>query len=164
MKLKVVKFGHTLKVSETCKEIPVNKYYQRRIDEILFQEGIEKIGKCAFGYTNIKTLELPDSLKELGFGAFESAKIENLKLGENLKVIQRGTFLCNKIKELDLKNVEIIEEVAFKSNEIEKIYFNDKLEVIGSSAFYENKIKELIIPENVKEIEMEAFAFNDIAK
>ena len=26
MKLKVVKFGHTLKVSENCKEIPVNKY------------------------------------------------------------------------------------------------------------------------------------------
>ena len=164
MKLKVVKFGHTLKVSENCKEIPVNKYYQRRIEEILFQEGIEKIGKCAFGYTNIKNLELPNSLKELGFRAFESAKIENLKLGENLKVIQRGTFLCNKIKELDLKNVERIEEVAFKSNEIEKINFNDKLEVIGSAAFYENKIKELIIPENVKEIEMEAFAFNDISK
>ena len=77
MKLKVVKFGHTLKVSENCKEIPVNKYYQRRIEEILFQEGIEKIGKCAFGYTNIKNLELPNSLKELGL---ERLNLQKLKI------------------------------------------------------------------------------------
>ena len=163
MGMKRMKIGNTLKINKNCVEIPMNRYYQTKINKVLFNEGLKKIGKCAFGYTNLTELELPNSLIDLGYRAFEGCKINSLKLGNGLEKIESGTFMDNKIQNVILtENIKEIKDLAFKKNLIESIEFNDKIEKIGAEAFSNNVLKVLKMPANLKEINMYAFANNKL--
>ena len=57
--------------------------------EIIFPEGIEKIGDTTFaGNIKLKTVKLPSTLTDIGRSAFASSAIESLEIPANVKEIE----------------------------------------------------------------------------
>ena len=163
MGIKKMKIGKKLVIGKNCTEIPMNRYFQARLSELILKEGLKKIGKCAFGYTDLKELHLPNSLEELGYRAFEGCEIEKLTLGNNLTVLEDGTFLDNRLNNVKLtENIKQIKKYVFKNNSIIEVEFNNNLEFIGEQAFSNNLLTNLEIPNSVKEIGIYAFANNKL--
>jgi hypothetical protein len=63
------------------------------IETIEFENGIEKIGKAAFAYTDIKTVILPKSVLEISEQAFSfCTELESLTLNQGLSTIGNEAF------------------------------------------------------------------------
>ena len=74
-----------------------------KLKEVIFQEGVEKIGKNAFGSSlsvrnkSMKEITLPDSLKEISNQAFYYCEaLEKVTFGTGLRRIDNNAFWCCK--------------------------------------------------------------------
>lgn len=99
-----------------------------RLENIIFEDGIEKIPKRMFESCGIKTLSLPPSLKVVEENAFRDCYLlETLILNEGL---------------------ERIEGYAFSGVSPKSISLPQSLCFLSEDAFYKADVEEVIVPEN----------------
>lgn len=149
------------------KKVTSDSYYSQRIqktiEEIIIEEGIEKVGYKAFEYLKVlKKISLPNSIQEVGCDAFEGCS--NLVYNEykNGKYLGNDTnpylvlmSVINK-NETSFKlhnDTKIIYEKAFDNcDNLNEIKLNSRLERIFCRFSNMKNLKELVIPASVKYI------------
>lgn len=103
-------------------------FYCMRLENIIFEDGIEKIPNGMFAHCGIKTLSLPPSLKVVEGDAFSSCYlVETLILNEGLERIERYAF-----SGVSPKSISLPQSLCFLSED----------------AFHEADVEEVIVPEN----------------
>lgn len=114
----------------TSEEVVVPSFWNKKV--------INYIGVSSFCCTDVKEVQLPDTIKEIGDKAF---------------------FLCERLKTINLpNNLKIIGIQAFDStHSLKNITFNEGIETINYRAFEGSGLKEVILPENVEYIGDNAF-------
>ncbi len=147
------------------------------ITDIVFENGVETIGKRAFDGLNIKNINIPASVTDISVEAFDGCfSIEEITVDEMNGVYSSfGGALFNKDQTRLIKyavgsprleyivkdEVEVIGESAFSyANNLISISLNEELEVISRLAFNGcNFLLDLELPEGL--LRIEAFAFKD---
>lgn len=137
----------TLTLSKNIKTLP--RYFisgSKKINKIIFREGLKKISSHAFSNSYIEELEIPDTVKTIQTRAFEDADyLKKIKLPNKLTKIRDSVF--EGCKSLETVNI------------------GKKVKYIGESAFaYCPKLNEIIIPGNVKVVEYRAFEGSGLKK
>lgn len=103
-------------------------FYCMRLENIIFEDGIEKIPNGMFAHCGIKTLSLPPSLKVVEENAFcDCYLVETLILNEGLERIERYAF-----SGVSPKSISLPQSLCFLSED----------------AFHEADVEEVIVPEN----------------
>lgn len=153
-------------------------------ENIILSEGIEYIEAEAFSWTNLKHIEIPDSVKYIGREAFEGCKnlqeisipdgakigtcafshcysLQKVRLPEDLKEIRNEVFeWCYALKDIVLPDsVTSIGESAFEDcSALEKINIPNGITTIEDETFKEcSSLKNINIPDSIKNIKYRAF-------
>lgn len=126
----------------TLKKINGGAFFQSKITECNFPEGLEEIGDAAFYATRLKEAILPNTCQTLsGDSHFMlNYELEKVSLPEGLTVIP-GAFVnnCIKLKEFTMPN---------------------SIEEIGHTALWQcGSLQELHLPTNLKSIEVEGLYY-----
>lgn len=154
-----------------------------KLTDIKFSENLEQIGKDSFGacVSLLGPLEFPDTLQIIGDGAFNGCSaVEDVTFNEGLEEIGGTAFIGCDLHEIDLPDtVKEVGDRCFEGNlHVEKVKFSANMTVIPDrfldcyaqdvAAYSVGKgshtnvgqhgmLKELIIPDNIKEIGIDAF-------
>ncbi len=123
----------------TLKEISKSAFHETGITEVILEEGVETIGERAFYQTALTEVTIPDSVTTIGNSAFRNA--------EQLQTAVIGT------------GVTEISEAAFFCAGLEQVTLPDTLVTVGANAFCSTKLTSLRLPQSVKTIGKEAFAY-----
>ncbi len=136
------------------------------IKKIILPEGIVKIGKWAFAFTELEEINIPSSLRELGDNAFLRDTCLNcpIVLPEGVEEIGDNTF--NQCFKLSIPPVlpstlKRIGEWAFAYTTFKTIEFNDGLEYMGYAAFFYSGLEEVILPNSIVELGGGTFALSE---
>ena len=133
------------------------------ITEIIFPDGLERIGSAAFGGSrSVAKLEFPDTLVDIDQFAFSGmTNLSAVTFGSNLEYIGPNAFSgCTKIGSLEFPDeLELIDSDAFNGcTNLSAVVFGAELEEIGSGAFRNCwSLKELEFPEALAEIGIDSF-------
>lgn len=140
--------------------------WKDEIISIKIEEGVQRIGKCAFKeFANLtKVMFLSTDLTDIGEGAFQSCiSLPSIVLPESLTVIRSNTFWhCSDLERISIpKRIQAIGNRAFSNCErLSEVSFEpvSELKTIGDSTFdYCGALRDIVIPENVMEIGEYAF-------
>lgn len=80
----------------SLKEIPDKFLRDKAIDELIIQEGVEKIGWSSFHSTWIGTLKLPSTIEKIDSYAFYNCGLEKVNLGPKVKLLMGNCFGYNR--------------------------------------------------------------------
>ncbi|MDR2519358.1 MAG: leucine-rich repeat domain-containing protein [Spirochaetaceae bacterium] len=103
--------------------------YQNKLTQVALGNTLETIGIAAFGYNQIDSITIPNSVQEIRREAFTNNLIAGLSLGTS---------------------VQIIGDRAFNVNQITTVRIPETCTALGVGAFTNNKINQpVIIPRGV---------------
>ncbi|MGC7153957.1 leucine-rich repeat protein [Metamycoplasma hominis] len=172
-------FINSVSITGSIKEIGERAFLGcRNLEEVILNEGLEKISVRAFLNTKIESITIPDSVKEIGSLAFNFSKISHISINSNNKNLEiKDNFLIDKnnkkiLAYLDKKTTkvtipssikEIDESAFFGCRNLKEVILNEGLEKIRAGAFINTNIKSINIPGSVKEIDDWAFNFSKIS-
>ena len=134
------------------------------VETIKLNNGITKIGNYAFGQcTNIKQIDIPNSVKIIDTGAFAFCKnLQKVNLQKGLERISTIAFgNCSNLQQITIpSSVKIIDNGAFiRCTDLKTVTINKGLEKINSFTFDGcTSLEEITIPSSVTKIESSAFA------
>lgn len=115
--------------------------WRDEIQEVEIGNKIESVGSYSFSHCDfLETVSIPyESVKSIERNAFDSCeKLKTVNLSNGLNEIGAWAFMgCISLKSIDIP---------------------DSVHIIDRAAFYGSGIEHFIIPENVEEINREAFA------
>lgn len=125
------------------------------LEECVLPAGLKTIGKCAFYFTNLKKLDIPDTVEELNERCFAiQPSLTSITIPDKVKKLPEECFYRNeKLVNIVLpKELEIIEAAAFCCcYELETIIIPDSVKEIHNIAFYEcKKLSKLHLPANLE--------------
>ncbi len=110
----------------------------------MFQDNnlnIETIGESAFEGSNLKNIQLPNSIKNIKERAFINCKLNNIILPNSIEKIGSEAFKECGLTQLKIPNSVIwIDDQAFYGNYITQVLLPPNLQIIGSESFANNKI------------------------
>lgn len=153
---------------------------------VIFEEGsqLKTIGDHAFGFTDITTITLPDSVETIGEGAFSNCdKLTSVNIPDNVTTIGNGAFQdtaitsvsipgsvktigqyafenCTSLATLELgSGIQTIDVWAFRGcTSLTSVSIPDSVKTIGSSAFYScTSLETLSLGSGVETIGNNAF-------
>ena len=115
----------------------------RQLKEVVFNEGLEKIGVLSFwGCHSLESISLPSTLIELRDHAFQNCRnLRKVVLNEGLRKIGEGAF--------------------HQCVSLESINIPSTVTVIGSRVFIDCKLQSIAIPSSVNEICCHTFSSCD---
>lgn len=160
-------------------------YSQRElINKVVVEEGVSKIGRCAFYGSNLKSVDLPASITSIEMSAFESTKLESIVIPDGVPRIEDEVFSrCSNLKSViipksvksiqfaaffgcsSLKNIEIPEGVTYiemngfsSCANLQSVKLPNSLRTIWGNAFaYCSSLQNVELPPNVTRIDENAF-------
>ncbi|SEH42029.1 Leucine rich repeat-containing protein [Ruminococcus flavefaciens] len=168
-------------LADTVKEISYGEFRECNIENIHLPKNLEKIGDFAFdgttfgsltlpytvteignrafSFLNLSHLKLPSNLIKIGDYAFEESKLSVLNLPHNLQSIGEMAFEgCANLRKVNIPDsVTQIEEYAFENSGLTSINIPKGIKTIEAGVFKSTKIEDVTIPENVSEINYDAF-------
>ncbi len=144
-------------VIDTC-AFAYSNIHTIQLPEIIY------IKESAFAYSSIAEIDIPDSVIEIAKEAFSSCRLlQNVKLSKSINKIDEGIFEnCESLKTIYIPyNIRTIENNAFASSGLRSIQFADesKLEQIGKNAFKSTRVEELYFPRSLEMIGDSAFSY-----
>lgn len=133
------------------------------IEDIVFPEGLKKIGASAFAGLPCRKVVLPEGLEELGEWAFHESDMQELVIPGSLKVIANSAFReCGQLLAVQINTgVErICKNAFFQCEKLRILNIQPGLKTIEGNAFFRcTALEELILPEGL--VELEDMAFRD---
>ena len=132
-------------------------HHAQSIQHLVIEDGITNIihGAC-FGYANLKTAKIADSVTIIESSAFEKCtSLTSITLPKNLVTIEMSAFLhCSSLNEVKMGNkVTTLGNFAFSGTAITEITLPDSLTTLGNSVFNGCKqLKELHFPASLKKM------------
>lgn len=127
-----------------------------KLKVVNFSEGLEVIGDCAFAYTGVEDVKLPDSLITICFRAFAGSEMRSLHMGQNVNTVGVSAFSnCKNLENIVFsERLRTIKDRAFSGCEkLEEIWFPDSVTTLGfGSLAYCYELKTLRLGPNVKDI------------
>ena len=141
-----------LVLPSTLREIKQCAFYNTRMEEVVFPEGLERIGNAAFhGSGELKKAILPNSCLELEDFAFSMCdSLKMLRLPEGIKKIPANfASYCNILQKVNIpESVEIIDQNAFQwAFLLKDIKLPSKLKAINAHAFINCNPDSIVFPE-----------------
>ena len=125
---------------------------------VKISEGTITIGNNAFrGYSNLTSIELPNSVSNIGQSAFERCyALQRINLPDSITNIEfRAFYSCSSLENIELpENLTEIKGGAFAfCSSLEELIIPDSVTTIGNSAFDGcNNLSNLTISENISNI------------
>lgn len=119
-------------------------FFQNGEDYLEIPYGVETIGAYAFSESDIRHVDIPESVTEIGYCAFSHCmNLRHIYLPRSIIEIGTSAFYwCKKLIEVN---------------------FHEGLETIGHDAFFScENLGDIKIPDTVREIQDSAFAFTGI--
>ncbi|WP_153060364.1 leucine-rich repeat protein [Trichococcus alkaliphilus] len=122
------------------------------------------IDNSAFGWKQLTSVVIPDSVTNIGKYAFNGNQLTSVVIPENVTSIGEYAFNSNQfIKVVIPDSVTSIGVSAFSNNQLTNIVIPKNVTAIGDNAFSYNQLKSIIIPDSVKTIGSIAFYGNQIS-
>ena len=105
----------SIRIPKQIKVIENFSFCESGLETVVFEEGLEVIGKRAFFWTNLKEIVLPSSVKEIGEWAFIiCGQLERIVLNDGLLSIGPGAFSGTALKEVIIPHtVQTVDESVF---------------------------------------------------
>ena len=146
-----------LVLPSTLRKIKQCAFYNTRMEEVVFREGLECIENAAFhGSGELKKVLLPNTCLELeGFVFSMCDSLKELRLPEGIKRIPNNfASFCNVLEKVNIpENVEIISDYAFQwCFALKNIKFPEGLKTIGHTAFHYCNPDSIVFPESLQYI------------
>lgn len=116
----------SITLPDTIKKIADNAFtfsgFTYQIREVMLNEGLEEIGRSAFGSQNIKKIKTPSTLKIIRYGAFVGQSNANNYSDSTEEIILN-------------EGLEVIEDYALATgNSLKNLYLPDSLQSVGRNA------------------------------
>ena len=142
--------------------------YQNEIKSVVIENGVTSISHGAFfEYWELQEVSIADSVTTIGYSAFAFTQLREVDLPDSLRVIPEALFSgCVYLRSVSIPNgVTEIENSAFHETALEKIELPLNLQRISEGAFAScSKLKEIVIPDGVTEILHGAFNNSGLTK
>ena len=136
----------------------------RKLEAVTFNNGLQKIGECAFEYcTSVQTITCPASLNEIGGRAFEGCStLTQVVLNEGLRTIGTSAFEnCLKLERMTIPStvVSLGRFVFSYDYALTSVLFADGAQIqnLGQGTFSECGITQITIPASVEFLSPEVF-------
>lgn len=117
----------TIHMPNSLKTIRIGAFAESQIETVVFSEDaeLEVIQAFAFYQTNLKSIQLPDTIKSIGEQAFAKSNLESIQLSASLESIGERAFAeTRKLKEIEIpEHVISIGYAAFYQSTLEHIVF-----------------------------------------
>ena len=143
-----------LVLPSTLKTIEGAAFYNTRVEEANFPEGLEYIKGLAFEGSDLKKAILPSTLKDLSEFTFSMCpKLQEIKIPEGVTKIPLGfASWCHLLEEVNIpKSVTVIEDDAFGSDvKLKSIDLPEGLKNIGRNAFGSCAIESIVFPASLE--------------
>ena len=138
-----------------------NQFYN--LTSITLPETITNIGEYAFSdCSSLTSIKIPNKVKTIKTGLFLlCTSLETIELPNNLEKIENSAFeSCNSLKEIDIPDgISNIERYAFNlCISLKKVEIPNKVTTITNSCFRKcSSLKTVTLPQNLENIEDYAF-------
>ena len=143
-----------LVLPSTLKTIEGAAFYNTRVEEANFPEGLEYIKGFAFEGSDLKKAILPSTLKELSEYTFSLClKLQEIKIPEGVTTIPNAfAYDCPLLEKVNIpRSVTVIEAYAFGSNVMLKpIDLPEGLKRIENDAFYYCAVDSIVFPASLE--------------
>lgn len=120
--------------------------------------GIQEFEEYAFGWSQIKQVNIPDSVKRIGDYGFVYAGVENIYLPDSIVSVGQYCFQqCNNLKHITFSNnmTEVGYAVLGDLPSLKSIDFGTGINTLVSFSLYWVKaLESLYIPKNITNIEI----------
>ena len=150
-----------IRLPKYLEEIGDNAFgYCEVLSDVIIPNGVKKIGKEAFYYTNIKSLQIPEGVEVIGEYAFANSVLVDVYLPDTLRHIPEGLFFYSPLLER-IRFPERIESFGAVVVQVTKWYDsfpNDYVMVNGFLLGYKGTATVVTIPETVTHIVDRAFS------
>ena len=115
----------------------------KNLQSVRLGSRIEIIGKWAFSWcTELKAIDLPESLSHLGSYCFSNSGIEKIVIPSSLQTIPNGCFSdCSRLRELIIS---------------EGVLYVEK-NVFGFSSLHKTSLTNIVFPKSMKVVNIELF-------
>ena len=158
---------------DSVKKIGENAFYNLKLKEINFPDGLEVIESFAFNYTNLESVVLPDSIKEIGYFSFSDCpELKMISFPKSFVFPTRFLFPTEVLRARDVidrcPKLETVEITENPSNNlcydgcasIKRVTISEgeRVKEIGSCQFRDcRSLEEIVIPKTVTKIRDYAF-------
>lgn len=130
--------------------------------EYSIPETVLTIGRGAFSWSSLESIEIPDSVVEISDKAFsECINLKTISIGNSVEKIGFEAFyFCSELQNLVFPDsLKTIDSQAFMfCRSLESVSFGNSLETIGSKAFWSCTNLSSVVFNSVKTIDSYAFA------
>lgn len=144
-------------------------FYKSGLTTVTFEKGVSEITKYLFaGTTELKSVNIPDTVVTIGEGAFYASGLEQIKLGESVTKLENCAFAnCTAATSLELNDcLEEIGGMAFgECSGLTSVHIPASLTKGNcysiydeKGAFYKSGLKEITFEEGTKVIADSLFA------
>ncbi|MCI7422628.1 MAG: leucine-rich repeat domain-containing protein [Ruminococcus sp.] len=133
-----------------------------RLNAVTLPEGITEIGEWAFyRLYEMTNIQLPSNLKTIGAHAFQAFGGTTINIPDSVEYIGEYAFYGNKsLASVKLsKNITKIEPYTFYDCGLKSITIPEGVTEIGEGAFRQNHLTSVKLPETLRKIDNEAFAY-----
>ena len=147
---------------DTVKTIEDNAFGVSAIAELTLPDSLVTLGDMVFyDCRSLKTVMFGDNVEVVGGACFSGCtSLSDITFNENLKTIGEMAFAGCSFTSLDIPNsVEVLETTVFAACTFTEYTVSSGIKTIKRKAFADCKsLKKIYIPENVQEIENDAFS------
>ena len=106
------------------------------LKKINLQDSLTNIGTAAFAETSLEEISLPDNISRIGNYAFFDCSLNHISFGSKLRSIGQHAFEYNNLSSINLpEGLEEIGEYAFNRSQIKDIYLPSTLKRMKNYAF-----------------------------
>lgn len=125
----------------------INFSHLKNLEEVILPNGLGHIESGMFEWcTNLKRIELPNSVKDIGNNAFKNTGLREISLPESLEIIGKSAFEGSNLENIDLSKTKVrnIYDNAFKScKKLKEIKFSDNTSYIGKKVFEDTNVENI---------------------
>lgn len=150
--------------------IPEKAFYKcEKLESVSLPPSITKIGTFAFyDCTSLSEFDFLTSINAIESCAFSYSGITSIKIPDKVQSISMSAFkFCSKLQKVEIpSSVKTVENTAFEScDQLQKVILNEGLQEIQDEAFCNcHKLHDITIPKSVSKIGANAFNFSRLCR